>query len=101
MTDDDDLADKYVFADELFAPRAGWYEVSNWARSTEAAVRHNICYWAGADWWGVGPGAHSHSQARVGGTSSTRRAYAARLPTAQPGGGSRAARANPPGTWSG
>ncbi len=61
MTDDDDLADKYLAADEaLEAAGLGWYEVSNWARSPEAACRHNLGYWTGADWWGVGPGAHSH-----------------------------------------
>jgi oxygen-independent coproporphyrinogen-3 oxidase len=60
MPDDDDLADKYLLADELLAG-AGlhWYEVSNWARPG-AACRHNLLYWKGADWWGVGPGAHSH-----------------------------------------
>jgi putative oxygen-independent coproporphyrinogen III oxidase len=61
MTDDDDLADKYLLADEALA-RAGlqWYEVSNWARDDGAACRHNVLYWTGGDWWGVGPGAHSH-----------------------------------------
>ncbi len=61
MTDDDDLADKYLAADEALA-RAGleWYEVSNWARSPAAACRHNLGYWTGGDWWGVGPGAHGH-----------------------------------------
>ncbi|MFI7587110.1 radical SAM family heme chaperone HemW [Spongisporangium articulatum] len=59
--DDDDLADKYDLADELFAA-AGlrWYEVSNWAREPAQACRHNLGYWRGDDWWGVGPGAHSH-----------------------------------------
>ncbi len=59
--DDDDVADKYVLADELLA--AGgyeWYELSNWARTPQAACRHNLQYWRGADWWGAGPGAHSH-----------------------------------------
>src|SRR3954454_11859471 len=37
-----------------------WYEVSNWARSPAARCRHNLLYWTGGDWWGVGPGAHSH-----------------------------------------
>ena len=61
MPDDDDLADKYLAADEAFA-RAGleWYDVSNWARSPEAVCRHNLGYWTGGDWWGVGPGAHGH-----------------------------------------
>ncbi|CAN5223050.1 radical SAM family heme chaperone HemW [soil metagenome] len=65
MPDDDDLADKYVLADErLEAAGLGWYEVSNWARDEQAQCRHNLAYWRGSDWWGVGPGAHSH----VGGT---------------------------------
>jgi oxygen-independent coproporphyrinogen-3 oxidase len=59
--DDDDQADKYVLADELLAA-AGfeWYEVSNWATGAGAQSRHNMGYWLGHDWWGVGPGAHSH-----------------------------------------
>ena len=61
MPDDDDLADKYLLADErLTAAGLGWYEVSNWARDEAARCRHNVLYWTGADWWGVGPGAHSH-----------------------------------------
>ena len=65
MTDDDVLADRYVVADEtLTAAGFSWYEVSNWARTPAARSRHNLAYWTGADWWGVGPGAHSH----VGGT---------------------------------
>ncbi len=59
--DDDDLADKYLLADDALATAGlGWYEVSNWARSPRARCRHNLGYWTGADWWGVGPGAHSH-----------------------------------------
>lgn len=61
MTDDDDLADKYLLADDLLSQAGfGWYEVSNWARSAEAQCRHNLAYWRGDDWWGIGPGAHSH-----------------------------------------
>ncbi len=61
MTDDDDLADKYLLADDaLHAAGLGWYEVSNWARDEAARCRHNLHYWRGADWWGAGPGAHSH-----------------------------------------
>jgi oxygen-independent coproporphyrinogen-3 oxidase len=59
--DDDDLADKYLAADErLAAEGLHWYELSNWARGEAARCRHNLLYWTGADWWGVGPGAHSH-----------------------------------------
>jgi oxygen-independent coproporphyrinogen-3 oxidase len=59
--DDDVLADRYLAADAMLAA-AGfeWYEVSNWARADAARSRHNLAYWTGTDWWGVGPGAHSH-----------------------------------------
>ena len=58
--DDDDLADKYLLADELLGS-AGyeWYELSNWARPGHAC-RHNVAYWRSTDWWGIGAGAHSH-----------------------------------------
>jgi oxygen-independent coproporphyrinogen-3 oxidase len=58
--DDDVAADMYEEADaRLGAAGYGWYEVSNWARGDEHASRHNLSYWKGHDWWGVGPGAHS------------------------------------------
>ncbi|WUH96695.1 radical SAM family heme chaperone HemW [Spirillospora sp. NBC_00431] len=63
--DDDAMADRYLIADELLTAHGlHWYEISNWATSPSAACRHNMLYWTGADWWGIGPGAHSH----VGGT---------------------------------
>jgi putative oxygen-independent coproporphyrinogen III oxidase len=59
--DDDVLADRYVLADErLTAGGLDWYEVSNWAAEPAVQCRHNLLYWTGGDWWGVGPGAHSH-----------------------------------------
>jgi len=59
--DEDDLADKYAVADaRLSGAGLGWYEVSNWARDEAARCRHNLGYWRGDDWWGIGPGAHSH-----------------------------------------
>jgi len=59
--DDDEMADRYLAADELLAAAGlSWYEVSNWAAAPESASRHNLLYWTGANWWGVGPGAHSH-----------------------------------------
>lgn len=61
MPDDDDLADKYLAADEALGRAGlGWYEVSNWSTTPRTRCRHNELYWTGADWWGVGPGAHSH-----------------------------------------
>ena len=63
--DDDVLADRYEIVDDVVtAAGLGWYEVSNWARDDAARCRHNLGYWGGGDWWGAGPGAHSH----VGGT---------------------------------
>jgi putative oxygen-independent coproporphyrinogen III oxidase len=63
--DDDVLADRYLAADEVLAA-AGyrWYEISNWAAGDSSRCAHNMLYWTGGDWWGIGPGAHSH----VGGT---------------------------------
>lgn len=61
MTDDDEHADRYLIAEEALS-RAGfsWYEVSNWATTEAGRCLHNELYWRGADWWGAGPGAHSH-----------------------------------------
>ncbi|MDY6144008.1 MAG: radical SAM family heme chaperone HemW [Arcanobacterium sp.] len=58
--DDAVLAQKYERADELLN-RAGyqWYEISNWAKPGHES-RHNLTYWKGGNWWGYGPGAHSH-----------------------------------------
>ncbi|MCI2264203.1 radical SAM family heme chaperone HemW [Sediminivirga luteola] len=59
--DEDDLARKYEIADAaLHAAGYRWYEVSNWARGPQARCEHNRLYWRSGDWWGVGPGAHSH-----------------------------------------
>jgi len=71
--DDDAQAEMYEAAEARLAG-AGyeWYEVSNWARRENEALgrterswdrnasRHNLAYWQGHDWWGIGPGAHSH-----------------------------------------
>lgn len=57
---DDDQATKYEVADAMLADSGfEWYEVSNWARDG-AVSRHNLGYWRSDDWWGFGPGAHSH-----------------------------------------
>jgi putative oxygen-independent coproporphyrinogen III oxidase len=78
--DDDDLADKYLIADQRLA-RAGYqtYEVSNWSTTSATRCRHNLGYWRSDHWWGIGPGAHSH----VGGVRwwnvKHPRAYASRL----------------------
>lgn len=80
LPDEDDQAAKYELADDLLtAAGLHWYEVSNWARRPADACRHNLAYWRNDDWWGVGPGAHSH----VGGVRwwnvKHPRTYAAKL----------------------
>lgn len=85
--DEDDLADRYLLTDEvLSAAGYAWYEVSNWARTAADRCRHNLAYWRGGTWWGIGPGAHSH----VGGV----RFWNVKHPTAWAG---RLAAANSPG----
>lgn len=58
--DDDLVADKYLIADKAFK-EAGfeWYELSNWSKPGSES-KHNMAYWNGDNWWGAGPGAHSH-----------------------------------------
>jgi putative oxygen-independent coproporphyrinogen III oxidase len=78
--DDDDLADKYLMAEEQFsAADYAAYEVSNWSTTAATRCRHNLGYWRSHNWWGIGPGAHSH----VGGVRwwnvKHPRAYAAKL----------------------
>lgn len=59
--DDDLQADMYEFVDEeLSGAGFDWYEVSNFSRGESHRSRHNLAYWRGTDWWGYGPGAHSH-----------------------------------------
>ena len=59
--DDDLLAEYYEQIDDaLGSAGLNWYEVSNWAASVDDRCRHNLGYWLGGDWWGAGPGAHSH-----------------------------------------
>ncbi|XVX18878.1 radical SAM family heme chaperone HemW [Actinomycetota bacterium] len=78
--EDDDEAAKYETAERVLSG-AGyeWYEVSNWASEPAHRCRHNIGYWSDGNWWGIGPGAHSH----VGGVrwwnAKHPSAYAARL----------------------
>ena len=60
QVDDDLTAEKYLMADQAFT-KAGfnWYELSNWAKDGSRS-KHNLSYWLGENWWGIGPGAHSH-----------------------------------------
>ncbi len=78
--DDDAVAARYLAADDMLTGYGlTWYEISSWAAREQARCRHNLLYWTDGDWWGIGPGAHSH----VGGTRwwnvKHPAAYAARL----------------------
>ncbi|WP_092630662.1 radical SAM family heme chaperone HemW [Actinopolyspora mzabensis] len=79
MPDEDVLAADYELVDGVLS-KAGfhWYEVSNWATDEAARCAHNIGYWRGGDWWGAGPGAHSH----VGGVRWWNLKYPARYAAA-------------------
>lgn len=85
-TDPDDQADKYVLADRLLS-EAGyrWYEVSNWSYDPEGTGQnralHNVAYWKNQDWWGIGPGAHSHVSGVRWWNAKHPAAYAQRLHT--------------------
>ena len=60
MPDDDAMADMYLLVDSLCeASGMSWYELSNWSKPGHEC-RHNVAYWHNANWWGLGPGAHSH-----------------------------------------
>lgn len=79
LQDEDFLAEKYELADEIFS-QAGyrWYEISNWARPGKEC-RHNAVYWGNGNWWGYGPGAHSHINGTRFWNVKHPRAYADRL----------------------
>ena len=78
--DSDDQADKYLLADELLG-EAGyhWYEVSNFSTSAQTRSQHNLNYWLDSDWWGAGPGAHSHMAGLRWWNAKHPAAYAQRL----------------------
>ena len=60
MPDDDAMADMYLLVDSLCEARGmSWYELSNWSKPGHEC-KHNVAYWHNANWWGLGPGAHSH-----------------------------------------
>jgi putative oxygen-independent coproporphyrinogen III oxidase len=58
--DDDLMADKYELIDATLTNFGyEWYELSNWSRPGYES-QHNLHYWHNHNWWGIGPGAHSH-----------------------------------------
>lgn len=56
--DDEAAAEMYLFTDDYLVDKGIYkYEVSNYARSGFAS-RHNLLYWTGQDYIGIGPSAH-------------------------------------------
>jgi oxygen-independent coproporphyrinogen-3 oxidase len=57
--DEDALAEMYLFCVEHLAGHGfGQYEISNFARDGKVS-RHNLNYWRGGEYLGLGPSAHS------------------------------------------
>ena len=81
--DDDVAAARYGIVDRLLTDAGmAWYEVSNWARPG-GECRHNLGYWHDDDWWGIGPGAHSHRDGVRWWNVKHPRTYADRLAAGQ------------------
>ncbi|MEJ0022717.1 MAG: hypothetical protein WDN76_04225 [Alphaproteobacteria bacterium] len=56
---DEAAADFYEITQDICdSAGAPAYEISNHARSESARSRHNLIYWRGGEWLGLGPGAH-------------------------------------------
>jgi len=65
---EDASADMFEITQDLTeAAGLAAYEVSNHARSAAYQSVHNRLYWEGADWIGIGPGAHSRVGSAQGG----------------------------------
>ncbi|WIK64895.1 radical SAM family heme chaperone HemW [Gleimia hominis] len=97
--DPDDEAAKYEIADRMLSANGyAWYEISNWAKLEPGETRgqtdlthasvHNLAYWKNADWWGVGPGAHSHLGTTRWWNRKHPRAWADSLAAGEPAAGS-------------
>jgi oxygen-independent coproporphyrinogen-3 oxidase len=58
---EDVIVDHFETTERVLADAGmAWYETCSWATGEAAWCRHNLGYWGGGDWWGAGPGAHSH-----------------------------------------
>ena len=78
--DDAAQARRFHLADQLLsAAGLHWYEISSWARDEDSRCQHNVGYWRSDDWWGIGPGAHSHVAGRRWSNVKRPATYAARL----------------------
>jgi oxygen-independent coproporphyrinogen-3 oxidase len=60
LIDDAEVATQYETAD-AFLSKAGfsWYEISSFSRGPDFQCEHNLGYWRGGSWLGIGAGAAS------------------------------------------
>jgi len=75
VPDQDVSADLYDLTQSVLAQHGyDAYEISNHARTPQDRSRHNLVYWSGTDYVGVGPGAHGRvtNQGSVSATQSHR-----------------------------
>ena len=61
MPDEEVIVNRFETTERVLGEAGmAWYETCSWATGEAAWCRHNLGYWHGGDWWGAGPGAHSH-----------------------------------------
>ena len=59
LPDDDETANQYLLMCDFFENAGyGHYEISNFSKANKES-RHNLKYWQGGDYIGIGPSAHS------------------------------------------
>jgi coproporphyrinogen III oxidase-like Fe-S oxidoreductase len=81
LADDGQVAESFLAIDEALAARGfGHYEISNYAQPGEEA-RHNVGYWRGDEYLGVGCGAYGFARETSTEPSEAQPAQAARQAT--------------------
>ena len=64
LPDDDGVSEQYLAMSEFFESKGyNHYEISNFSK-TDYESRHNLKYWNGTDYLGIGPSAHSSIDGR-------------------------------------
>ncbi len=64
LPDDDAAAEQYLFMCDILQKNGyNHYEISNFAKEN-AVSRHNMKYWCGDDYLGIGPAAHSFADGK-------------------------------------
>jgi oxygen-independent coproporphyrinogen-3 oxidase len=71
LSEEDEIAMSELIERKFSGARLSRYEISNYARPRWHS-RHNVNYWRGGDYLGLGAGAHSHKQDMSGGAFGRR-----------------------------